>query len=64
MMPYTAQRIFYNYKNEMNIIKDDISIIDNISKNVKIKKNKFNYIDDIYDASIMKIYKKQIQLII
>ncbi len=63
-MPYTAQRIFYNYKNEMNIIKDDISIIDNISKNVKIKKNKFNYIDDIYDASIMKIYKKQIQLII
>jgi hypothetical protein len=64
MMPYLPRGIFYNYKNEMNILKDDMSIIYNINKKVKIEKNKFNYIDDIYDASILKIYKKQIQLII
>ncbi len=63
MMPYTSQRIFYNYKNEMNILKDDMSIIDNINKKVKIKKYKFNYIDDIYDASLIKIFKNKIELI-
>lgn len=63
-IPYATQGIFYNYKNETNIIKDDMSIINNINKKVKIKKNNFNYIDDICDGRILKIYKKQIQLII
>jgi hypothetical protein len=63
-MPYTSQRIFYNYKDEMNIIKDNVYIIDEINKAVKLKKNKFHYLDDIRDMEPLKIYKSQVQLII
>ena len=63
-MPMTAEDVYYNYKNETNLLKDNNNIINNISLRATIKSKNFDWLDDITDATPLKIQKKQIQLII
>jgi hypothetical protein len=63
-MPMTSEDVYYNYKNETNIVKDNTYIINNISLRATIKTKHFDWLDDITDATPLKIQKKQIQLII